>query len=130
MKEKQLVQDSFDRCLTSSPFFIYDFYFTLFQKHDSLIKLFESVDFIEQEKHLKTSLRLLVVYCDNSQEFKENADSLIQLHKNLNLSKEHYNIFTEIFIEVAEKHDEQYNSETKKAWQQVLSEGCKSFYNN
>ncbi len=113
------VKDSYQRCLMSNESFIGHFYENLFKALPEAKAMFSGQK--DQFRMLQNAV-LLLIESDANRHFLER---ILLSPKHEGLQARHYEIFITQLIQTASEHDEKWNAELNKAWQQATEPALK-----
>lgn len=116
--------NSLSRCQATGDFFE-NFYVRFISSSETVQEKFKNTDMPRQKRILKASLFKIVLASSGDRAAERYLRDLATSHnkENLDISPELYSLWLESLIAVASEADVRWDSDTEKAWRELMSYG-------
>lgn len=119
----EIFTDSYARC-TSNPGFLDKFYELFIASSDEVKKKFKDTDMDDQKLMLQASLSYIVLASRDPSALRY-LDNVAESHssRQYNIPSHLYDLWLKSMIQAVQLFDPEFNSEIKKAWEQIMKKG-------
>jgi len=120
----QHVRESYDRCFANGDFpaTFYDIFFT---KSPEIPELFKDTDFVQQKRHFRAALLLLIKFQPEDETIRIALEKIGKSHSRaeLDIRPDLYPLFLESVCEAIKKHDSEWTQELEDQWKECVIGG-------
>ena len=103
---------------------LFDTFYSIFlAKSPSIPPKFAKTNFALQKRMVKQSILLMLNFYGGIEQAREDIEQLGELHNQLEIEAEMYELWLDSLVEAIQKHDPEYTPELETAWREAMRPG-------
>ena len=108
--------------------FLDHFYDSFIGSSDRIKEFFKHTDMTRQKRKLATTLRLITMAIDDSPGADMYLEYLGKYHRDINVTRELYDVWLDALIESARSCDPKFNDDLETLWRTAINTGIKHMH--